>query len=468
MRNLIHKQVKFLPMKLFVTAENKGEIKMKKAIALLLTLVLSINFACADTPDFTKAENYLPGEKYRIYGQGRGEVAKLRGGVHLSGGMSSINGSFGRETDVYDGKIQYEQVFNDHKYWEHGPFDSTQTANFSNTFATVSDGFVVNRVTIKARELHPADGYEGEPDPNGRFPAPSYPRDEYTYEVHGASVKIKPVYPDKPKTLPENPQNIDWSGNEPFSEALTDSDIERIREYLNSYPNAEGIPNGLQDAKQQHDLGNWDNAEVGQPENADNSSWADAENTKGIDWVDVTTDFIPIVGDVKSFVEAETGVDYAIATAGIILKPVKALKTADKVADAANAVKKAEKAADKAEDVAGTGSHLPSNTHFPSEPNDLTKALGVEPKVSTTQHGTTRMEWQPNSNTRIRYESHPGDDGAYNPRHHGEHYHVETKPDNLSWNQAKNKRKIHKVKPENYKPGSGTGFLPGEKHPGVK
>ena len=388
MRNLIHKQVKFLPMKLFVTAENKGEIKMKKAIALLLTLVLSINFACADTPDFTKAENYLPGEKYRIYGQGRGEVAKLRGGVHLSGGMSSINGSFGRETDVYDGKIQYEQVFNDHKYWEHGPFDSTQTANFSNTFATVSDGFVVNRVTIKARELHPADGYEGEPDPNGRFPAPSYPRDEYTYEVHGASVKIKPVYPDKPKTLPENPQNIDWSGNEPFSEALTDSDIERIREYLNSYPNAEGIPNGLQDAKQQHDLGNWDNAEVGQPENADNSSWADAENTKGIDWVDVTTDFIPIVGDVKSFVEAETGVDYAIATAGIILKPVKALKTADKVADAANAVKKAEKAADKAEDVAGNASKI--------EPYNRQKHYGgSQTNSSAAQEARKAGEGQP-------------------------------------------------------------------------
>lgn len=105
-------------------------------------------------------------------------------------------------------------------------------------------------------------------------------------------------------------------------------------------------------------------------------------------------------------------------------------------------------------------------THFPENPNDLSKILGVEPKVTTTQHGTTRMVWEPNSNTRIRYESHPGDSGTFNPRHHGEHYHIEIKPDNLTWNQAKRQNAIQKVKPEDYQVGHGTGFLPGEKHPG--
>ncbi|PXZ04751.1 hypothetical protein [Gilliamella apicola] len=107
-----------------------------------------------------------------------------------------------------------------------------------------------------------------------------------------------------------------------------------------------------------------------------------------------------------------------------------------------------------------------ASNRFPSNPNDLTNALGVSPKVTTTQHGTTRMVWEPNSSTRIRYESYPVDEGIFNPRHHGEHYHIEVKPDNLTWNQAKRQNAIQKIKPEDYKPGHGTGFLPNERHPG--
>ena len=103
---------------------------------------------------------------------------------------------------------------------------------------------------------------------------------------------------------------------------------------------------------------------------------------------------------------------------------------------------------------------------FPAEPDDLTRTLGVEPKISTTQHGTKRYLWEPNSNTRIRFESHPGDAGTFNPRHHGEHYHIEIKPPNLSWNQAKRQGLITKVRPEDYIPGHGTGHLPGEPFPG--
>ncbi|MCP4537140.1 MAG: hypothetical protein GY832_08325, partial [Chloroflexi bacterium] len=104
---------------------------------------------------------------------------------------------------------------------------------------------------------------------------------------------------------------------------------------------------------------------------------------------------------------------------------------------------------------------------FPADPDDFTRQLGVQPsKVSTTKHGTKRFVWEPNKNTRIRYESHPGDSGPFVPRHHGEHYHIEIKPDNLTWNQAKKQGMIVKVKPENYQPGHGTGFLPDETHPG--
>lgn len=86
--------------------------------------------------------------------------------------------------------------------------------------------------------------------------------------------------------------------------------------------------------------------------------------------------------------------------------------------------------------------------------------------MSTTQHGTQLIVWEPNQNTRIRYESHPGDSGLFNPRHHGEHYHVEVNPDNMTWNQAKKQGKITKVRPEGYQPGHGTGFVPGENFPG--
>jgi hypothetical protein len=108
---------------------------------------------------------------------------------------------------------------------------------------------------------------------------------------------------------------------------------------------------------------------------------------------------------------------------------------------------------------------------FPADPNQFTKQLGVQPsKVSLTKDRTTRMVWEPNPNTRIRYESHPEGlepgDPEFNPRHHGEHYHVETKPDGLSWNQAEKQSKIIKSKPDGYTPGSGTGFLPGEPLPG--
>ncbi|PAU62510.1 RHS repeat-associated core domain-containing protein, partial [Pseudomonas sp. PICF141] len=106
-------------------------------------------------------------------------------------------------------------------------------------------------------------------------------------------------------------------------------------------------------------------------------------------------------------------------------------------------------------------------THFPSDPHELTGVLGVDPVISATKHGTLRLLWEPNSNTRIRFESHPGDSGPHNPRHHGEHFHIEVKPHLLSWGQAKKHKEITKVKPKNYKLGDGSGFTSGEKHPGT-
>ncbi len=72
----------------------------------------------------------------------------------------------------------------------------------------------------------------------------------------------------------------------------------------------------------------------------------------------------------------------------------------------------------------------------------------------------------PSDKVRIRPEQHPLKPGeTYAPRHHGQHYHVETRKNvNKSWN---NKKNVTKVKPDNYVQGEGTGFLPGENYPGL-
>lgn len=100
----------------------------------------------------------------------------------------------------------------------------------------------------------------------------------------------------------------------------------------------------------------------------------------------------------------------------------------------------------------------------------MSSLIGSPKKVGTTPDGTVRTTWTPNSSTKIRHESHPHGlkpgDAGYNPRHHGEHFHVETKPHNMSWSQARKQGQVLKSKPEGYTPGSGTGFLSGENFPG--
>ncbi|TDO98871.1 RHS repeat-associated core domain-containing protein [Marinomonas balearica] len=108
---------------------------------------------------------------------------------------------------------------------------------------------------------------------------------------------------------------------------------------------------------------------------------------------------------------------------------------------------------------------------FPETADEMSVLIGSPKKVGTTPDGTLRTIWTPNSSTKIRHESHPhglkpGDPG-YNPRHHGKHFHVETKPHDMSWSQAKKQGQILKSKPEGYTLGSGTGFLSGEIFPGL-
>jgi RHS repeat-associated protein len=92
---------------------------------------------------------------------------------------------------------------------------------------------------------------------------------------------------------------------------------------------------------------------------------------------------------------------------------------------------------------------------FPSKFDDLLPELPRDAKGRI----------YPSDFIRIRPEQHPLQPGElFSPRHHGPHFHVEIRRDSCkSWNNPNN---VIKVKPPDYKPGEGTGFLPGEPYPG--
>ncbi|WP_175016773.1 RHS repeat domain-containing protein [Massilia sp. YMA4] len=124
-------------------------------------------------------------------------------------------------------------------------------------------------------------------------------------------------------------------------------------------------------------------------------------------------------------------------------------------------------------DGAASGAAKSGRLSFPATPEELTEILGVQPKkIGVTPDGTKRVVWEPNANTRIRFESHPEGlspgSAGYNPRHHGEHFHVEIKPDGVSWNNASKNGLITKPEPPGYRLGSGKGFLAGEEFPDYK
>jgi hypothetical protein len=93
---------------------------------------------------------------------------------------------------------------------------------------------------------------------------------------------------------------------------------------------------------------------------------------------------------------------------------------------------------------------------FPKNPDDLM------PELPRDEDGHI----YPADNIRIRPEKHEMKlRDTYNPRHHGQHYHIETRRNpSGSWKKNQN---IELIKPNGYEPGTGTGFLPGETFPGI-
>lgn len=93
---------------------------------------------------------------------------------------------------------------------------------------------------------------------------------------------------------------------------------------------------------------------------------------------------------------------------------------------------------------------------FPKNPDDLLPELPRDDKGRI----------QTADNLRIRPEQHainPGE--THNPRHHDQHYHVETRRDPSKSTWRHDNREV--IKPQGYVPGMGSGFLPGETFPGV-
>ncbi len=92
---------------------------------------------------------------------------------------------------------------------------------------------------------------------------------------------------------------------------------------------------------------------------------------------------------------------------------------------------------------------------FPKNPDDLLPEIPRDDKGRIPAAG----------NIRIRPEKHEIELGeTYNPRHHGQHYHVETQ---ITPGNGWSRKNTEKLKPDGYAPGSGTGFLPGETFPGA-
>ncbi len=97
-----------------------------------------------------------------------------------------------------------------------------------------------------------------------------------------------------------------------------------------------------------------------------------------------------------------------------------------------------------------------SQWKFPENPAEFLKEL---PRDSKGRIYTS-------DRLRIKPEQHLLKEGeSFCPRHHGQHYHLEARIDPLmSWNKKNN---TYYLKPPNYEPGHGTGFLPGELFPGL-
>ncbi|MBP5789190.1 MAG: MafB family polymorphic toxin, partial [Neisseriaceae bacterium] len=179
---------------------------MKKAIKkyfsgslkrIIFTGILAISANVIMASDIANSDNYKPGGKYRLFGNGRGTVTNLTNYIKVGGGFTQQTGNLAISTTTYSGGLSYEMQFHNHGWREHSPFANTARQDFHNKNGTIINGggATLTDLSVTGYEIHPADGYDGEQ--GGGYPAPTGARDEYLYTVSGKEVSVRIVNPDK-------------------------------------------------------------------------------------------------------------------------------------------------------------------------------------------------------------------------------------------------------------------------------
>ena len=109
----------------------------------------------------------------------------------------TVSGNIETQSAHISGSYEYQTHFHNHGWRVHSPFTNTAVRNRRGKGGNVTDGSGANRYaySISAKEVHPADGYDGEQ--GGSFPAPTGARDEYSYAVSGSVWRSRVIDPQK-------------------------------------------------------------------------------------------------------------------------------------------------------------------------------------------------------------------------------------------------------------------------------
>ena len=134
-------------------------------------------------------KNYEPGQQYFLFGGARGSVTGRTGQISVIPTNNVSLGNLHIQEAIINGQIGYVTKFHNHHWQEHGPFDSSASRSATSDSGSAFDGFTMTRLNWSGRQLHPADGYDGEQ--GGGFPAPTGARDEYTYTINGHAQSIR-------------------------------------------------------------------------------------------------------------------------------------------------------------------------------------------------------------------------------------------------------------------------------------
>ena len=369
-----------------------------KRCLFAVVLVICSHLSLGATDDLMKAENYYPGGKYSVFG---GEFA--RGSV--TGVINTIRkqetshqaGPIVLKKATYDGGLYYEQHFSGHPWWEHGSAYHSRPLDINPFFGGIDLGSLsTTKAHIEGVLDHPDNGYDGEQ--GGGHAEPIGGRDYFYYGVTGEvySTSIQPL------NIPKKVNDI----------------VNRINDAYNSGAYADGEnrqpEDNSADNDRRRDLHSDGQPENGQPENADNGSWEDAEvgqpkserSIADVIWgalkelasgardyqADGAQWGVPVGawGDGNQYAQPDP---YApsnsaeqfganVAAIGSMLgsrNPASLGRHADDIAGAAaNAARKAEKVADKANDVAEVESKAEQLAKNKAQGNQFEKGVGNE------------------------------------------------------------------------------------------